>query len=186
MVDAKNGVAEQDAKILGLANDRGRGMIIALNKGDLLDKTQMAKAIEAAREKISFAPFAPIVPISAKTGRGLNELMETVTQLFTAYRSRIGTGELNRFFEQVIETRSPPTQGGKAPRLYFITQAETSPPTFVVMASAPDAIHFSYQRYVLNQLRKHFGFEGIPIRVIYKERRRGRKDKDKAGEDSDD
>lgn len=179
VVDAKDGVAEQDAKILGLANDRGRGMIIALNKGDLLDKVQMAKAIEAAREKISFAPFVPILPLSAKTGRGLTELMETVAKLYASYRSRVGTGELNRFFEQVIETRSPPTQGGKAPRLYFITQAETSPPTFIVMASAPDAVHFSYQRYVQNQLRKHFGFEGIPIRVLYKERRRGRKDKDK-------
>ena len=183
VVDAKDGVAEQDAKILGLANDRGRGMIIALNKGDLLDKTQMAKAIEAAREKISFAPFVPIVTISAKTGRGLNELMEKVGELYASYRSRVGTGELNRFFEQVIETRSPPTSGGKAPRLYFITQAETSPPTFIVMASAPDAIHFSYQRYVQNQLRKHFGFDGIPIRVLYKERRRGRKDKDKKAEE---
>ncbi|HEY8077219.1 MAG TPA: hypothetical protein VIF62_23995, partial [Labilithrix sp.] len=82
---------------------------------------------------------------------------------------------LNRFFEQTLDTRPPPTSGGRAPRLYFITQAETAPPVFVIMASSPEAVHFSYQRFVVNQLRKHFGFEGVPIRVLYKERRRGKR-----------
>jgi GTP-binding protein len=111
--------------------------------------------------------------------------MERVDDLYGAFKKRVGTGELNRFFEQVIETRSPPTSGGKAPRLYFITQAETAPPTFVIISSAPDAVHFSYRRYVQNQLRKHFGFEGIPLKVIYKEKRRGRRGKGEASDDGD-
>jgi len=174
LCDAKEGVAEQDAKILGLANDRMRGMVIALNKTDLLDKDELKKSEEAARDKISFAPFVPVVHTSAKTGRGLGELFDTIAKVSESFHRRIGTGELNRFFEQVLETRPPPTSGGRAPRLYYITQAETSPPVFVVLASSPEAVHFSYQRFVVNQLRQHFGFDGVPIRVVYRERRRGR------------
>lgn len=173
--DAKEGVAEQDAKILGLANDRGRAMIIALNKVDLLSKTELAKAEEEARDKISFAPFVPVVQVSAKTGRGLGGLFSEIDKVSTAFHSRVPTGELNRFFEQVLETRPPPTSGGRAPRLYYITQAESSPPLFVVISSSPDSVHFSYQRFVVNQLRKHFGFDGVPIRVVYREKRRGKR-----------
>jgi GTP-binding protein len=172
LCDAKEGVAEQDAKILGLAEDRGRGMIIALNKSDLLDKDEASKAEEAAREKISFAPFAPVVKLSAKTGRGIGELFATIDKVRAAFTKRIGTGELNRFFETVLDTRPPPTMGGRAPRLYYVTQAETSPPAFVIITNAPDSIHFSYRRFVMNQLRKKFGFEGVPIRVHYKEKRK--------------
>jgi GTP-binding protein len=172
MCDAAEGVAEQDAKILGLAEERGRAMIVALNKSDLLGKADFAKAEELAREKLSFVPYVPVVRTSAKTGRGLGELFETIDRVREAFRVRVGTGELNRFFEQVLETRPPPTMGGRAPRLYYVTQAEVAPPTFVVMTNAPDSIHFSYRRFVVNQLRKHFGFEGIPIRVHYKARRK--------------
>jgi GTP-binding protein len=172
MCDAKEGVSEQDAKILGLAEQRGRGLVIALNKTDLLTRQEAAKAEEKAREKLSFAPWAPVVLVSAKTGRGVSELLETARRVKEQFTLRIGTGELNRFFEQVLENRSPPTSGGKAPRLYYITQAETSPPLFVVVASAPEAVHFSYRRFVSNQLRKRFGFEGVPIRVVYRKKRR--------------
>jgi GTP-binding protein len=172
LCDAEEGVAEQDAKILGLAEERGRAMIVALNKSDLLDKTAFAKAEEMAREKLSFAPFVPVVRISAKTGRGLGELFSTIDKVRDAFYRRIGTGELNRFFEGVLELKPPPTMGGRAPRLYYVTQAEVAPPTFIVMTNAPDSIHFSYRRFVLNQLRKHFGFEGVPVRVHYKARRR--------------
>ncbi len=173
MCDAKEGVAEQDAKILGLAADRGRAMIIVLNKCDLLTKEEQQKAEDLARDKISFAPFVQIVKISAKTGRGVNELFRTIDATCEAFTKRIGTGELNRFFADVLDTRPPPTQGGKAPRLYYITQAESSPPTFVAISNAPESIHFSYRRFVVNQLRKAFGFEGVPVRVFYKEKRRG-------------
>jgi GTP-binding protein len=172
LCDAEEGVAEQDAKILGLAEERGRAMVVALNKSDLLDKTAFAKAEENAREKLSFAPFVPVVRISAKTGRGLGELFTTIDKVRDAYYRRVGTGELNRFFEGVLDLKPPPTMGGRAPRLYYVTQAEVAPPTFIVMTNAPDSIHFSYRRFVMNQLRKHFGFEGVPVRVHYKPRRR--------------
>lgn len=184
LCDANEGVAEQDAKILGLAEDRGRAMIIALNKCDLLDREAKKRAVLLAREKISFAPFVPVVEISAKTGRGVNELFEAVSTVSAGYYRRVGTGELNRFFAEVLESRPPPTQGGKAPRLYYITQADVAPPTFVIISSAPEAVHFSYRRFVVNQLRKKFGFDGVPIRIFYKEKRRGRK-KEGPGRDDD-
>jgi GTP-binding protein len=178
MCDAKEGVAEQDAKILGLAEERGRGIVIALNKSDLLERGELKQAEEKAREKLSFAPWAPVVQISAKTGRGVGELLKTVLRVKDAYAKRITTGELNRFFEAVLDARSPPTMGGRAPRIYFITQAETAPPLFVAITNAPDSIHFSYSRFVANQLRKHFGFEGVPVRVVYKAKRRRGEPKD--------
>ena len=180
LCDAKEGVAEQDAKILGLAADRGRGMIIALNKCDLMSKEEVEKAEEDAREKISFAPFAPIVQVSAKTGKGVSGLFETIDNVSEMFHKRIGTGELNRFFEAVLQQRPPPTMGGSAPRLYYITQAETAPPVFVILASSPDSVHFSYQRFVANQLRQHFGYHGVPIRIVYRERRRGGKGRKEA------
>ncbi|MGO9834239.1 MAG: ribosome biogenesis GTPase Der [Polyangiaceae bacterium] len=170
--DAKEGVAEQDAKILGLAEERGRAIIVALNKCDLLSKTALVKAEENAREKLAFVSYVPIVRTSAKTGRGLSELFATMGRVQQAFRKRVTTGELNRFFEQVIETRPPPTMGGRAPRIYYVTQAQVAPPTFVAMTSVPDSIHFSYRRYVTNQLRERFAFEGVPIRVHYRARRR--------------
>jgi GTPase len=172
LCDAAEGVAEQDAKILGLAVDRGRGIVIALNKIDLLDKKAVQRADETVKDKLTFAPWAPVVRVSAKTGRGIDTLLETVGRVARAFRKRVPTGELNRFFESVLETHPPPTHGGRAPRLYYVTQAESSPPLFVVMASDPEKIHFSYQRYVANQLRDTFAFEGVPVKVRYKPRRR--------------
>jgi GTP-binding protein len=172
MCDGAAGVAEQDAKILGLAVDRGRAIVIAVNKTDLLDAAGRKSLEEKAREKLSFAPWAPIMPISAKTGRGVGALLEKVGEVAASYRMRVPTGQLNRLFEQVLSTHPPPTMGNRAPRLFYVTQAESGPPVFVVMTNEPEHIHFSYQRYVTNQLRKAFGFEGTPIRIVYKKRRR--------------
>ena len=124
LCDAAEGVAEQDAKILGLAEERGRAMVLALNKSDLLDKKGFAKAEENAREKLSFIPYVPVVRISAKTGRGVPELFETIDRVRESFYKRVATGELNRFFETVLDTHPPPTMGGRAPRLYYVTQAE--------------------------------------------------------------
>ena len=170
MVDVTEGVAEQDAKILGLAEDRGRGLIIVLNKTDLVDTKQLERAKTLAREKLSFAPFAPMITLSAMTGRGVNGLFDQIQAVHTEYTRRITTGQLNRFFAKVLENRSPPTHEGRAPRLYFITQAEANPPLFIIMARHAHALHFSYRRYVTNQLRKNFGFEGVPVRVSYREK----------------
>jgi GTP-binding protein len=177
LCDAQAGVAEQDAKIIGLAEERGRAMVVALSKCDLLSKTEAARAEELAREKLSFVPYVPVVRTSAKAARGIGELFETIGRVEEAFRKRVTTGELNRFFEQVIETRPPPTMGGRAPRLYYVTQTHARPPTFVAMTNFPEAIHFSYQRFVVNRLREHFGFDGVPVRVQYKARRRNERRK---------
>jgi GTP-binding protein len=121
----------------------------------------------------------PIVKTSAKMGRGLGDLFATIERVREGYFQRVSTGALNRFFETVLDMRPPPTMGGRAPRLYYVTQAEVAPPTFVAMSNAPDSIHFSYRRFVVNQLRSSFGFEGVPVRVRYKARRqRGDKPKE--------
>ena len=172
MCDAAIGVAEQDAKILGLAEERGRGVVVALNKMDQLSRAELAQAEQNARDKLTFAPWAPFVFTSALTGRGTKTMLRKVIKVNENFRRRVPTAELNRFFEEVLQTHPPPTQAGKAPRLYYITQAESAPPLFVVMSNAPEAVHFSYQRYVKNQLRRHFDFEGVPVRVAYRKRRR--------------
>lgn len=172
MVDAEEGIAEQDAKILGLAVERGKGVVIALNKTDLLDTKQIALAEEKAREALSFTPWAPIARLSVKSGRGIGHLVETIVKVREAWAQRVSTGELNRFFAEVLETHPPPTMGGRSVRLYYVTQAESRPPTFVVVTNEPENVHFSYQRYIQNQLRKRFGFDGTPLRIRYRSKRR--------------
>jgi GTP-binding protein len=172
MCDAHEGVAEQDAKILGLAMERGRGIIIALNKSDLMDKEQVKKAHTHARDVLSFVSWAPFTRLSAKTGRGVDRLLDTIDRVRANFDKRVTTGELNRFFETVLSANPPPTQGGRAPRFYYITQARIRPPTFMVVTSHPDNLHFSYQRYVINAIRKAFDFEGVPIRIAYRRKDR--------------
>lgn len=172
LIDGADGAAEQDTKIAGLAMERGRALVIALNKMDLLDDDGRKQAGEKAHDVFNFAPWATLQRISVKTGRGVTKLMEAVVTSRDAHNKRVTTGQANKFFAQVLEHHPPPTQGSKAPRLYYITQASTRPPTFVIQASDPEAIHFSYQRYVANQIRDHFGFHGTPLRVIYRKKKR--------------
>lgn len=170
MCDATEGVAEQDARLLGLCMDRNRGLIIGLNKMDLLSREERKKAREQAEDTLRFAPFAPIMEISAKTGAGVSELVSKAIRISREWNRRVTTAELNRFFRNVIERQPPPTDGGRAPRIFYITQAESAPPLFVAMSSGAANIKPSYQRFVTNQIRKTFGFEGVPIQVHYKER----------------
>jgi GTPase len=169
--DAAAGVAEQDARLFALAAERGRAIVVALNKIDLVrSKQPRAEAEQSARDALRFAPWAPIVPVSAKTGHGVAELARAVARATDEFERRVPTAALNRFFEQVLERRSPPTRGGRAPRIYYITQAETAPPVFVAMSNAPGAIQDSYRRFVVNQIRKAFGFECVPVVVRYKKK----------------
>ena len=174
MIDARAGVGEQDAKIAGLAHDRGRALIIALNKVDLLSREEQKKAMDRAREVLAFVPWAPLVTVSALKGRGLSALLGRIQDAVAEHRKRISTAELNRFFEEVLEKHPPPTMHHRAVRLYYITQVTVAPPTFVVITNEPRGVHFSYQRYVVNQIRERFGFKGTPIRVVYRGKKRGR------------
>jgi GTP-binding protein len=170
LCDATEGVAEQDARLLGLCMDRNRGLIVGLNKMDLLSREEQKKARQQAEDTLHFAKFAPIMELSAKTGRGVSELVGKATRIAGEWQRRIPTAELNRFFRDVIERQPPPTDGGRAPRIFYITQAESAPPTFVAMCAGAANIKVSYQRFVNNQIRKSFGFEGVPIQVHYRER----------------
>ncbi len=168
MIDGEAGVGEQDAKIAGLANDRGRALVIAVNKVDLLSRDEQKKAMDRAREILAFVPWAPLVTVSALEGKGLSALFGRIDDAVQEHKKRIGTAELNRFFEEVIESHPPPTMHHRSVRLYYITQVTSAPPTFVVMTNEPKGVHFSYQRYVVNQIRKRFGFRGTPVRVHYR------------------
>jgi GTP-binding protein len=172
LFDAAEGIAEQDAKILGLAVDRGRAIVIGLNKIDLLDREEQKKAEERARDVLAFASWAELTTLSAKTGRGVDRLLKVIDGVAASFRLRVKTAELNRFFDGVLMTHPPPTMGGRAPRFYFITQAGVAPPTFAISTNHPEYIHFSYQRYVSNAIRKQFGFTGVPLRVYYRAKKR--------------
>jgi GTP-binding protein len=172
LCDATLPVAEQDARLLGLAADRGRAVLIGLSKSDLLDEGARKNAPQAARDSLHFAPWAKTVLLSARTGEGVTELEGAILKAFAAFHHRVPTGELNRFFRDVLERTPPPTHGGKAPRIYYVTQAEVAPPVFVVMCNAPDAVKASYQRFVANQIRKSFGFDYVPVIVHFRGRDR--------------
>jgi GTP-binding protein len=172
LCDATEGAAEQDARLLGLAIDRRRAIVVGLNKVDLMSREEKKRALENAQGDLHFARFAPIVEISAKTGYGVPELMSKVGKAADEMQRRVPTAELNRFFREVLERQPPPTHMNRSPRIYYITQARVSPPLFVAVANYPEAIKESYQRFVANQIRKAFGFESVPIKVEYRKRSR--------------
>lgn len=172
MCDGTEPISDQDMRLLALATERGRAIIVGLNKSDLLTKSEESGALDKARETLHFAPWIPIVRLSAMKGRGLKALVARIDQSYAEFSRRVSTSELNRFFKEVLERRNPPTRGGKAPRLFYVTQAQTKPPLFVAMCNAPDLIDESYKRFVTKQLREAFGFEAVPIRVSYRARRR--------------
>jgi GTP-binding protein len=168
MIDANEGPSEQDAKIAGLAMERGRALVIALNKGDLLDEAARKQALSRARDVFAFATWAPLHVLSVRSGRGVKTLMRSVHAVGEAHKKRVTTGEVNRFFEEVLERHPPPSMNNRAVRLYYVTQVQAAPPSFVITTNYPDRVHFSYRRYVINQLRERFGFDGTPVRVFYR------------------
>jgi len=172
MYDASEGISEQDARLVGLAAERRRALVIGMNKMDVVPKERRRAVTEHAQDTLAFARWAPIVPLSAKTGSGVADLIRAVSKAADELKRRVSTAELNRFFREVLERQPPPTVRGKAPRIYYLTQAESSPPLFLAWASFPDIIKVSYQRFVENQIRQAFGFGSVPITVIYKERER--------------
>jgi len=172
LCDVVEGVAEQDARLLGLCVERRRAVVVGLNKIDKLDRAARARAIVGARDELHFARWAPLVPLSAKTGAGVPDLMSEVQKACVDFRRRIPTAELNRFFERVLAEHPPPTSGGRAPRIYYVTQAETAPPRFVAVSNAPESIKDSYKRFVQNRIREAFGFGAVPIVVQYRRRKR--------------
>lgn len=172
LCDITAGVAEQDARLVGLCCDRGRAVVLALNKVDAVSSKDRQKALEAARAQLHFAQWIGVLEVSAKAGSGLRRLIASLVETRESYQRRIPTGQLNRFFEQVVDRHPPPAHGHKSPRVYYVTQTRTEPPEFVVMCSSPAAIDTSYRRFITNRLRDEFGFRSVPLVVHYRARSR--------------
>ncbi len=173
VIDAKEGVTEQDAKIAGIAHERGKGMIVAVNKWDAIEKTD--KTIYEYRnqlmEKLSYMPYAEYIFISALTGQRLEKLFDLIDVVIQYHNMRVGTGVLNEIMADAVAMQQPPTDKGKRLRLYYITQVAVKPPTFVIFVNDKELMHFSYTRYIENKIREAFGFKGTPLRFIIRERK---------------
>ena len=172
MIDANDGVTAQDATIAGEAHEAGKGIIIVVNKWDEYEKESgtLEKYKKDIYNKLSYLSYAPIIFISAKTGQRVDKLFNMINNVANQNAMRVSTSVLNQVLNEAIAIVQPPTDKGKRLRLYYMTQASTKPPTFVVFVNDKKLFHFSYERYLINQLRKEFGLEGTPIRMIVRER----------------
>ena len=176
LIDAKEGVTEQDAKIAGIAHDRGKAVIIAVNKWDAIEKNDKTVNEYTAkiRNVLSYMPYAEILFISAQTGQRLPRLFEMIETVSENHSLRIATGVLNEIISEAVAMQQPPSDKGKRLRLYYITQVGVKPPTFVIFVNDKELMHFSYTRYIENQIREAFGFRGTPLRFIIRERNEGK------------
>ena len=172
MIDASEGVSEQDAKIAGLAHDRNKGILILVNKWDLVEKDNhsVKEYTQNIRDVLSFLDYAEILFISAETGQRLGQIFDKVDEIVESYEKRVATGVLNEIVSQATAMHEPPSDKGKRLRIYYTTQAGVAPPTFVFFVNDKKLMHFSYQRYLENQLRETFGFKGTSIKIIIRER----------------
>ena len=173
VIDAVEGITEQDAKIAGIAHDRGKGIVIAVNKWDAVkDKhsNSTKEYEEDVRRILSYLSYAEIVFISAQTGQRLNKLFATIDMVLENQKRRIATGVLNEIMTEAVALQSPPTDKGRRLKLYYITQVAVKPPTFVIFVNDRELMHFSYQRYIENQIRQSFAFKGTALRILIRER----------------
>lgn len=177
MIDALEGFTEQDSKIAGIAHEMGKASIIVVNKWDAVEKD--GRTMDSYRKKLmndfSFMPYAPIIFISAKTGQRLDRLFELINFVDQQNVMRISTGKLNDVLAAATARVQPPSDKGKRLKIYYMTQASTRPPTFVCFVNKRDLFHYSYQRYLENQIREVFGLEGTPVRFVIREREQGKK-----------
>ena len=172
LIDCNEGVTEQDTKIAGEAHEAGKGIIIVVNKWDEYEKTTgtLEQYKKEVYNKLSYLSYAPILFISAKTGQRVEKLFELINKVNTNNSMRITTGNLNNVINEAIAIVQPPTDKGKRLKIYYGTQASIKPPTFVIFVNKKELFHFSYERYLINQIRKEFGLMGTPIRVIVREK----------------
>ncbi len=178
LMDATEPATEQDARIVGYAFERGRGLILILNKWDLVAKDSVThdKYVQMMRDTLKYVDHAPILTISALKGKRVPKIFETIQSLDERYRKRVPTAELNRFLERVLEQHPPGMhRGNKRVKIYYMTQVRTAPPSFTFFSNYPESIHFSYRRFLENRLREEFDFDGSPIKLYFK-KRKGRDD----------
>ena len=175
VIDAAEGVTEQDAKIAGIGHDRGRGMVIAVNKWDAIEKNNhsVKEYTEKIRQVLSFLPYAEVIFISAKTGQRIPKLFDVLDVVIQNHQLRIATGVLNDILTEAVAMQQPPSDKGKRLKIYYMTQVSVKPPTFVVFVNDKKLMHFSYTRYLENKIREAFGFAGTPLKFLIRERRDG-------------
>lgn len=173
VIDAQEGVTEQDAKIAGIAHERGKGMIIAVNKWDAIEKNDKTiyQYTNKIKEILSFMPYAEMIFISALTGQRMPKLFELIEQVIQNQNLRIATGVLNEIMAEAVALQQPPSDKGKRLKLYYITQVSVKPPTFVIFVNDKSLMHFSYTRYIENKIREAFGFKGTSLKFIIRERK---------------
>ena len=172
LIDATEGVSDQDTKIAGEAHESGKGVIIVINKWDALEKDNgtLERYKKEVYEKLAYLSYAPIIFISAKTGQRINKLFEMINMVASQNAIRIPTATLNQIINEAVAVRQPPTDRGRRLKILYATQASTKPPTFVIFVNVKKLFHFSYQRYLMNQIRNEFGLIGTPIRFIVREK----------------
>ncbi|WP_094546529.1 ribosome biogenesis GTPase Der [Petroclostridium xylanilyticum] len=172
MIDASEGVTEQDTKIAGFAHEQGKASIIVINKWDLIEKDDKTMNLfrQDVMDKLSFMTYAPIAFISAKTGQRVEKLFELIKYVSNQHAMRISTGMLNDIINEAVAKTQPPSDKGKRLKILYVTQASVKPPTFVIFVNDKELMHFSYERYIENQIRGAFGLEGTPVRFIIRER----------------
>ena len=176
LIDAVEGVTEQDAKIAGIAHERGKAVIIAVNKWDSIEKDNKTvnQYSNKIRNVLSYMPYAEITFISALTGQRLPKLYDLIDMVSANHAMRISTGVLNEIMSEAVALQQPPSDKGKRLRLYYITQVSVKPPTFVIFVNDKELMHFSYTRYIENQIREAFGFRGTPLKFFIRERNEGK------------
>ena len=173
VIDATEGVTEQDAKIAGIAHERGKGIIIAVNKWDAIEKDDKTiyRHTEKIRQILSFMPYAEILFISAKSGQRLNKLFDMIDLVIENNSMRVATGVLNEIVAEAVAMQQPPSDKGKRLKIYYTTQVAVKPPTFVIFVNDKELMHFSYTRYLENRIRDTFGFRGTALKFIIRERK---------------
>ncbi len=173
VIDATEGVTEQDAKIAGIAHERGKGMIVAVNKWDAIEKNDKTiyEHTKRIKEVLSFLPYAEYIFISAKTGQRLNKLFELIEVVIQNHALRVATGVLNEILTEAVAMQQPPSDKGRRLKLFYMTQVSVKPPTFVIFVNDKELMHFSYTRYIENKIREAFGFSGTPLRFFIRERK---------------
>ena len=173
VIDATEGVTEQDAKIAGIAHERGKGIIVAVNKWDAIEKNDKTiyEHTNKIKEILSFMPYAEMLFISALTGQRTNKLFDTIDMVIENHSLRVATGVLNEIMTEAVALQQPPSDKGKRLKLYYMTQVAVKPPTFVIFVNDKELMHFSYTRYIENKVREAFGFKGTPLKFIIRERK---------------
>jgi len=172
LIDAEEGITEQDTKVIGYTQDQGRALMILINKWDLIkdDKKRQEKLLEEVAEAVKFIPFAPVLKVSALTGTGVKRLFPEIGKVHRQFHQRFPTAALNRLLADAVAKHEPPYHHGRRLKFFYTAQLGTAPPLFAVVSSAPKAIHFSYQRYLTNCFRDGLGLDRVPVRLLFRER----------------